>query len=310
MHELDIVIVTWNSAGDIGRCVRSISNSGTERTIRVTVVDNASGDGTAEAVEEAFSDVRLIRNAENRGFAAANNQALRSSPAPYWMLLNPDTEVTAGSIDALLTFMEEHPRAWASGPILVDADGTPQHPGRKFPELSTLLWETLFLDRLFPTSSVFGAHRGLRRTPENPEQVDFVHGAALVLRHAVAEKVGLLDEGFFMYFEEVDWCQRIHAYGGECWVVPSSRIIHHGGVELGHYDASRLVHYHRSLLHYFAKHRGRGSQLLLRPLILLRALIRILVWLVAPLVRPDLQRAARASLKGYAETLRQLLVGG
>jgi len=310
MHELDIVIITWNSVGDIGRCLRSILNSATERTIRVTVVDNASGDGTADSVQNSFPDVRLIRNAENRGFAAANNQALRSSPAPYWMLLNPDTEVTAGSIDALLTFMDEHPRAWVAGPVLVDADGTPQHPGRKFPSLSALLWETLFLDRLFPTSPVFGAHRGMGRIAEYPERLDFVHGAALVLRHATAETVGLLDEGYFMYFEEVDWCQRIRARGGECWVVPSSRIVHHGGIDLGHYDANRLVYYHRSLLRYFAKHRSRGSQLLLRPLIVLRALIRIVVWLVAPLVRPDLHRAARSSLKGYAETLRQLLVGG
>jgi N-acetylglucosaminyl-diphospho-decaprenol L-rhamnosyltransferase len=309
MHDLDIVIVTWNSANDIGRCLQSILESGSERSVRVTVVDNGSEDGTGDLVQDSFPGVRLLRNHENRGFAAANNQALSTCTAPYWMLLNPDTELTPGSTDRLLAFMEEEHRASAAGPVLVNADGTPQFPGRNFPSLSSLLWETLFLDRLFPRSPIFGAHRGMRRTAEVPERVDFVHGAALLLRRTVAEEVGLLDEGFFMYFEEVDWCYRIREHGGQCWVLPSSRIIHHGGVDLGHYDANRLLHYHRSLLRFAAKHYGSARQLLLRPLIGLRALIRLGVWSITFLVRPQLRRVALSSLKGYAEILRHLAVG-
>jgi len=226
------------------------------------------------------------------------------------MLLNPDTELMPGSIEKLLGFMEEHHRASGAGPLLVNTDGTPQFPGRRFPALSHLLWESVFLDRLFPRFPVFGDHRGRRRLPATPERVDFVHGAALLLRREIALEIGLLDESFFMYFEEVDWCYRIWECGGECWLVPSARVIHHGGVDLGHYDQRRLVEYHRSLLHFFEKHYSWWHQLLLRPLLAIRSLIRIGVWSVAPLVRPQLRQASLSSIKGYAEVLRQLVVGG
>ena len=310
MHDLDIVIVTWNSGGEIGRCLRSIEESGITRSFRVTVVDNASADGTADHIQSAFPDVRLVRNNQNRGFAAANNQALALCEAQYWMLLNPDTELTAGAIDTLLLFMDGHPRVSASGPVLLSTDGSLQYPGRMFPSLMNLLWEALFLDRIFPGSPFLGAHRGIGRTPEDPARVEFVHGAALVIRRATAEQIGLLDEGFFMYFEEVDWCYRIGKSGGECWIVPASRVKHHGGVDLGHYDAIRLIHYHRSLLRFFAKHHGWGRQVLVRPLVGLRALLRVAAWALTFVFRPALREAARTSIRGYAGVLRLLLAGG
>jgi len=301
MHELEIVIVTWNSARDIERCLRSIALVESHGPWHVTVVDNASEDGTPERVRESFPDVRLICNAENRGFAAANNQALRETGSPYWMLLNPDTEVVPGAVEELLGFMAEHPAAAVAGPLLVNADGSAQHPGQKFPTLLNLLWETLFLDRLFPRSVLFGAHRGMRRTPERPEPVEIVHGAAMVVRRSAAETIGLLDEGYFMYFEEVDWCHRFLRAGLECWLVPSARIIHHGGVDLGHYDADRLLHYHRSLLRFFARQKGRTG--LLRLLIGFRSLIRVVVWALAGLAQPRLRAAAASSIRGYAKVL-------
>jgi hypothetical protein len=165
--------------------------------------------------------------------------------------------------------------------------------------LWNLFVETLFLDRLFPTSRFFGGHRELYKDAATERPVDYVQGSCLVVRREVLEKVGPLDERFFMYFEETDWCYRIKKRGGEVWIVPSAGVVHLGGDATGHFDERRLVYYYQSLLRFFDKHHTLWKRGAVRILVVVRSLIRIVSWGTVGLLRPKLRAAACSSCRGY-----------
>jgi GT2 family glycosyltransferase len=303
MDDLAIVIVTWNSAAFIERCLRSVESARGGLRVRVYVVDNGSVDGTGEIVRSRFPGVRYHENSVNLGFAAANNVALREARARYLMLLNPDTIAGSGSFASLARWMDSRPSCWAAGPAMLNEDGTPQRTGVRFPRTWNILSEALWLDRLFPRSKLFGSHRALFGDPSVAAQVDYVQGACLMVRSDELEKAGPLDEGFFMYFEETDLCFRLKRAGGEVWYVPEASVVHLGGGEFGHYDEERIVHYHSSLLRFYSKHYGRRRALLLRPVVLFRSFVRTLAWAAVYLFRPSVRTQACSSLRGYLRTL-------
>jgi hypothetical protein len=174
MIDLTVIIVTWNSRADIDRCLTSIHSAGTVCPMKTVVVDNNSGDGTADTIARAFPWVELVRNAGNAGFAAANNQAVKRCDSRYVLLLNPDTQVSPGAFDGLVQFMDARPTAWAAGPSMVNSDGSLQRTGVRFPTLWNIFVESLFLDRMLPHSHVFGGHRELYRDPTITRKVDRV----------------------------------------------------------------------------------------------------------------------------------------
>ena len=302
MHELTIIVVTWNSAEDIVRCLASVTAEGKGVSVRMIVIDNASTDGTDELVKLRFPGIELIRNPRNVGFASATNQGLRLCTTPYALLLNPDTEVLAGSLRAFLEFMESTPDAWVAGAALVNPDGTPQVYGVRFPSVWNMLCESFFLDRAFPQSRIFGRHKELYENQTRPRRVDFVQGAALCVRMSGVHEVGYLDERFFMYFEEADWCFRMKQAGGSVYVCPPARVIHHGGAP-GHYDERRLVHYHRSLAGFTRKHYAVHRQILIGLVVFIRSSVRIFTWLAVWTTRPGLRAAARSSISGYLKVI-------
>jgi GT2 family glycosyltransferase len=299
MIDLSIIIVSWNSRRDLRRCLPSIGSGCRTITAEVLLVDNASSDDSVVMAQELFPGIRVIANQENAGFAHANNQAMAVAAGRYVCLLNPDTEVHAGALDTLVAFMDAHVEAWGCGPALLNGDGSPQRTGVRFPSLWNMLVEALFLDRMFPRTRLFGSHRELYEQWNAPREVDFVQGSCLLVSRKAIGEVGGLDEGFFMYFEETDWCRRIAGAGGKIMLVPGAGVIHYGGGAVGHYDERRLVHYHVSLFRYFAKHHGRFSQRTVRLLIVVRSLIRIGVWSAMGLVRPGVRAAAISTMKGY-----------
>ena len=307
MDDLAIVIVSWNCRDYLEGCLESIRKAGPGGSSQVYVVDNNSADGTVEAIGRNFPEVRLIANSENVGFAAANNQAIRGSQSRYILLLNPDTSVLPGVLDGLVEFMDSHPGASAAGPVLLNNDRTAQRTGVRFPTNWNTLVETLFLDRVFPRSRIFGRHKELYEDQERPREVDFVHGAALMARRQTVEGIGGLDEGFFMYFEETDWCWRMKAAGGKVYSSAVEGIVHHGGSETGHFDERRLVHYHASLLRFYRKHYGTVRLMLLRPILVLRSIIRILVWSAFYAAKPDRREIAKSCIRGYLKVLRMAL---
>jgi GT2 family glycosyltransferase len=307
MIDLTIIVVTWNSMADISRCLASVRDAGTRNRVGIVVVDNNSSDGTPDSVAREFSHVRLVRNAGNTGFAAANNQAMRNADSRYVLLLNPDTEVLPGAIDGMIGFMDSHPAAWAAGPALLNGDRTPQRTGVRFPSNWNLFVESLFLDRLFPATRMFGRHRELYADPSVARQVDYLQGSCLMVRKEALNRIGFLDEGFFMYFEETDWCYRMKQAGGEVWYTPDAQVIHYGGGTFGHYDERRLVHFYTSLKRFYRKHHSPGGQIVVRIILGCRALLRWTMWSALARIRPGLRERARSSARGYRRVFAEIL---
>lgn len=303
MPELSIIIVTWNSRADIERCIRSITESGTRTRVEIIIVDNASTDETVAFLREKHPSVELIVNESNSGFASGNNRALNVARGECILLLNPDTHVHPGALDALVLFMKQHPEVWACGPPVCNADGSPQRTGVRFPGLWNMLVESVFLDRVFPGTRLFGSHRELYRDQSLPRSVDYLQGSCLLVRRRAVEQVGMLDEGFFMYFEETDWCFRMHERGGKVMYVPGPGIIHYGGGTAGHYDEPRLLFYHRSLLRFFRKHHAAPVGVALRLILVFRSIIRIAVWSGYGFTHVSQRGAAASAVRGYLHVL-------
>ncbi len=304
--DLTVIIVNWNSKDYLRGCLASIGGAARRHRCAVVVVDNGSTDDSETMMRSEFPEVALVRNEENRGFAAANNLALRSIETPYVLLLNPDTLPAAGAFDAMIEFLESHPDVWAAGPRMRNADGTDQRTGVHFPSSWTIFCESLFLDRLFPRIRLFGGQRELYTDPALPREVDYVQGSFLMVRTEAVRSIGLLDERFFMYFEETDWCLRMKQEGGKVMYVPDGNVVHYGGGEDAHYGEKKILYYYASLLKFYGKHHGAPAGALLRAILVVRSLVRIVVWSVLRFVRPSAATTARSSVRGYVRSLALL----
>jgi GT2 family glycosyltransferase len=303
MIDLSIIIVSWNSLRDLEQCLPSLGAGCAKHSFEVLLVDNASTDDSVAYARQALQSLTVITNGSNAGFARANNQAMAVATGRYLCLLNPDTIVHPGALDILLTFLDGETNVWACGPGLLNGDGTAQRTGVRFPSLWNIAVEAVFLDRLFPYTQVFGSHRELYEQGPEAREVEFVQGSCIVVRREVKARIGGLDERFFMYFEETDWCRRIAGAGGKVCIVPAASVTHFGGGTTGHYDERRVVHYHESLLRYFGKHRGPIAQCLVRMIVFGRSCVRLLLWLLIGVSRPRLRATAFSSMRGYARVL-------
>jgi GT2 family glycosyltransferase len=253
--DLSIVIVSYNTAGMLRDCLRSLPTATSGLTTETFVVDNSSPDDSAGMVAAEFPDVRLIANRENAGFTRANNQALRLCVGRNVVILNPDTEPEPGSLTILSRYLDEHPDVGAVGPMLLNTDGSLQHNGRPFPT---------------PWREFIG-HSGLRnlnraaydrkyeygREDFDVEwETDQVSGACLMLPHSVMDKVGMLDEDFFMFYEEIEWCWRIHRAGYRVLYVPRSRVVHHWMGSVRQQNRAMTHRLFQSSLIYYRKTAG------------------------------------------------------
>lgn len=228
--DLSIVIVSYQVAELLEHCLDSLMQLTAPPRIEVIVVDNGSTDGSADMVRSKFPEARLILNSENVGFSKANNQGLRIARGRYWMLLNPDTEIAAGTenpFQVMLAFMDAHPHAAACGPSLFYPDGKRQHSAFYFPTLAQIYMDLFSVHWRLRESRWNGRYPLAVYERGEPFPIDHPLGAALVVRPEAARAVGLLDEEYFIYAEEVDWCMRMKRAGWEIWCVPRARIIHH-----------------------------------------------------------------------------------
>ncbi len=271
--DLFIVIVSFNTRQLLKECLDSIYTSLAESTLtsEVIVVDNASRDGSAAMVQGYFPQARLIANEHNRGFAAANNQALRalgygagnerypSSPG-YVMLLNPDTIVDGSALTTLVRFMDENPQAGACGARLLHSDGRFQHSAFAFPTLLQVFFDFFPINYRLTDSRLNGRYPRRFYQAGRPFPIDHPLGATLVVRREIIEQVGLLDERFFIYCEEIDWCLRIKAAGWEIWCVPEAEIVHHVAQSTGQFRDQMFVALWKSRYQLFEKHYSRPFQ--------------------------------------------------
>jgi GT2 family glycosyltransferase len=225
--DLSIVVVSWNTRQLLADCLHSVYAHTGDLRVEVFVVDNASQDSSAAMVRENFPAVHLIENTANTGFARANNQALRNAAGRCWLLLNPDTIVPFGALAQLVATLDARPDAAVCSPLLFNPDGSPQFCWARFPGVrSELLGELDLTQAPYPLPEFADP---ARRAAMQPFAADWVGGACFLVRAAAAEQVGLLDESFFFYGEETDWCRRFRDAGWRTLLVPAATVTHIGG---------------------------------------------------------------------------------
>jgi GT2 family glycosyltransferase len=251
--DVSIILVSWNTRDLTLQCLASLPDALGGLRGEVWVVDNGSRDGSVLAIRTQHPDVRVIANVENVGFAAANNQAMRASSGRYALLLNTDTVASPGSIAALVRFADEHPRAGLVGPMLLNPDGSYQGSFARRPSVVGELLSAAGLGvRLFgPWYPNYGPDAA-----GAPRRAGYIQGAAMLARREAFEQVGLMDDGYFMYSEEPDWCLRMARARWETWYTPEARITHLGGQSTRQRRQEMVVALYRSKVRYFAKHHG------------------------------------------------------
>lgn len=243
--DLTIIIVNWNTRQLLLDCLAALPAATGDISTESWVVDNGSSDGSVEAVQAQFPATRVIANRGNRGFAAANNQAIRASRSRHVLLLNSDTVPRAGSLKALVDSLDAHPEVGIAGPRLLNADGSVQLSYAAFPNLR---------------SELLGRNVRARRHYGPPQDgayaVDWVGGACFLIRREAITVAGLLDEDYFMYTEEADWCFRVRAAGWEVCYYPAAEVVHLGGQSSRMASTHMKAELYKSKLRFFRKHYG------------------------------------------------------
>lgn len=251
---LSVLIVSWNTRDLLRACLQSLRRYPLSEPMEVWVLDNASRDGSAQMVMQEFPEAHLVALNDNQGYAAGNNILLRQAQGEYLLLLNPDTEVTKGALDTAVAFLRAHPEAAALGAKLVHPDGRVQASVRGFPEPQAVLWEYLGVARLFPRSRRIGGYRMRWFTYDRIAEVDQPMGTFLMLSRKAMDAIGLMDERFPIFFNEVDWCYRAKAQGWKIYFHPEVTVIHHGGASTRQVRPQMVWESHRSLQKFYEKH--------------------------------------------------------
>lgn len=300
--KLSIVIVSWNTCDLLRRCLETVFAYPPDDPFEVWVVDNNSQDDSVAMVQQEFPQVHCLVNDHNPGFAGGNNQAIEATSGEYVLLLNPDTEVMPGALVALVDFLDAHPVAGAAGSMLLNPDGSLQPSC--YPMLTGWreLWRMLNLDSIWPV----GEYHMHRWDTSQPRQVEVIQGASLIIRRDLLDRVGLLDESYFMYTEEVDLCYRILQAGWLLYWVPQSQVVHYGGQSTRQVAAEMFLHLYGSKIQFFRKHYGRFTTAFYKCTLGLTSMLRLalspLVWL-----RPaEIRRTQLALVRNYYQLLRVL----
>lgn len=283
-HRIAVVVVTYNSARDIGACLRAVGKSACVAAVTTVVVDNASGDGTAYQVAGAFPEVRLISNEQNLYYAAACNQGAAAGAGEYVLLLNPDVQVAEDALQKLFEYLEGNPDVAAVAPKLIWPDGTIQQSVRRFPTYTTLWFEMTGLSRFFPRHPVFGRWRMNLKHTYAPTDVDQPMASCLLVRRTVWDNLGGFDEQFPMFFNDVDFCYRIKKAGGRIMYFPKALAVHRMGGSVRPAMPRMVWFSHRGFLRYLRHHHRSGFDVLKyavsAPVFMAVALVRSFFWLL------------------------------
>jgi len=267
--DLSVVIISYNVRELLARCLQSLISNLQSLNGEVFVVDNASSDGSAAMVRDRFPSVCLIENAENRGFASANNQAFVQTRGRYVLMLNPDTEVSAGALETLAQFMDAHAsrRVGACGGKLVYGDGSLQHSAFAFPTLAQIFLDFFPLHWRLIDSRLNGRYPREWYARGTPFEIDHPLGADFLVRREAAEQVGWLDDQFFIYCEEIDWAIRIKRAGWQIWCVPQAEIVHHEAQSTRQFRDAMFVELWRARWRLFNKHYARAFRFIARQIV-------------------------------------------
>lgn len=302
MLDLSIIIVNWNTRDLLAKCLRDVETTVKNVSYETWVVDNASGDGSPEMVRRDFPNVRLIANTENVGFARANNQAMQAAEGRYILLLNSDAFVKERTIDHMVAFLDERPQAGMAGCKLLYEDGRLQPSCYRFPTLWSELVIAFGLDKLFPKNPLFGGYAMTDWDYGDVREVDVIMGAFMLARAEAVQQVGLMDESFFMYSEEVDWCYRFKQAGWKVYFTPEVETVHLWGGSSRAVKVETLLRLYRSRVQFFRKHYGGTAAALYKLILGINCLIRIVPGALYYLPRP----ASRPKHAAFRQLLRAL----
>jgi GT2 family glycosyltransferase len=300
--DASIIIVNWNTRDLLADCLESIAANAPTYSYEIIVVDNASADDSVAMIKARFPHIALIENSGNPGFAQANNQAINRSSGRYILLLNPDTVVLPDALDNLIAFMDRHPHAGAAGSRLFSADGSLQASCYPYPTLFRELWRLFHMDAIHPIAEYDMG----RWSVDAPREVEAIQGSCFMLRREALDQVGLLDENFFMYSEEVDLCLRIRQGGWPLYWVPQSRVIHYGGQSSKLVADEMFLQLYRGKVQYFRKHTKPLKVALYKLVLLAAASARVAVAPIAWLERPSKRARHLAQAGQYQKLLHQI----
>lgn len=288
---LEIIIVSYRSRELVRACLESLRAHAPDGTL-VHVVDNASGDGTIDMVRDEFPEARLHPLRTNAGFSTANNVALRQTTAPYVLLLNPDTEALAGTLGHMIGLMDERPDVGMAGCRLVQRDGTFDHAAKRgFPTPLSALGHFTGVGRRAQASGKVAGYRAPELGEHDVGEVDAVNGAFMLVRREALEEVGLLDEGYWLYMEDLDWCRAFHERGWKVLYDGSVSMIHvKGGTAGRHRRIKQNVAFHRGMGRFYRKWYAGD-----RPWLDVLVYAGILGKLALSLIRNAVERRTRAA---------------
>ena len=262
---LSITICSWNTIEDLRACLASLRAVKDEASFEVIIVDNASTDGSAQMVADEFSEFRLFTQAENLGFTGGHNLAIAQRKGEHALPLNSDTIVHPGALRDLLAYLDSHPEVGILGPKLLNPDGSLQFSCRRFPNPTAALFRNTPLGKLFPNNRFTREYLMQDWNHDEPREVDWVSGAAMLVHGEVIRKIGAFDPGYFMYCEDVDWCWRTWEAGYKVMYLPSAVITHAIGRSTDKVANKMIVRFHKSMLRFYRLHQLPRAFVLLRP---------------------------------------------
>jgi GT2 family glycosyltransferase len=306
--DVSVIIVNWNTKEILRDCLASVYEQAGDVDCEVIVVDNASTDGSVEMVKNDFERAVLIENAENRGFATANNQGIAVAKGRYVLLLNSDTVVLDGAIAKTVDFADAHPKAGVVGCRVLNPDRTLQPTCFMYPSVLNMFLSSTYLYKLFPRSRFFGRERMTWWDRNDMREVDVVTGCFMLVRREAIDQVGAMDERFFMYAEETDWCYRIKKSGWRIMFTPAAAIVHLGGQSTAKRPVAMIIQLRLSILKFVRKHSGWAVQLIARFLTALFFAVRLPVWF-ARVFRSRRRSEAAIKMQAYSAGIVDALFG-
>ncbi|MDP2688813.1 MAG: glycosyltransferase family 2 protein [Deltaproteobacteria bacterium] len=277
MIQASIVVVSYNTREFTKQCLRSIYENVKGVSFEVICVDNGSKDGSAEMIKKEFPEAVLYESGENLGYAKGNNLGISKSAGQYVALLNSDTVILPGAFEGVLEFMESHADAGAASPKLLNPDGSIQYCVRTLPDITTALFQSVGLHKLLPRNRITARYYRTDLDYDRVLSVDSIGTTCYVVRRAVFERVGLLDESFFMYNVDLDFNKRIKDAGFNIYYLPEQRIIHYGGVSVNQNNVRGLIEQHRGMWLMYKKHYAAGRAALLNNFIYIAISARLRV---------------------------------
>lgn len=274
--DLSIIVVSWNVSRLLYACLQSVAQNHDDLSVELIVVDSASSDGSPDMVKREFPWVTLINCKENVGFPKGNNMGLAQANGRFVLLLNPDTEIVGSALATMVAYLETHQDIGMVGPQLLNSDGTVQSSRRRFPTLGTAFFESTWLQSWAP-QTLLSRYYVQDKAADETVDVDWVIGACLMTRRELVQQIGGMDEAFFMYSEELDWCRRFKLAGWRVVYLPAAKVVHHLGRSSEQAVTHRHINFNRAKLRYFRKYHGRFATFMLRFFLLLNYLSQIII---------------------------------